>query len=755
MRRKKKNIIIGMLCCMLVFMGVGYAAFQQALNIASTGSISSKWNIKITNVTEKSRNGYISDVEMSHDDTNANVSAVFQAPGDWIEFVIRVENQGTIDAILEEVKLTKNDNCYNEYIDVKISGIEAKEALNREESKEFIVRMEFDPNVTELPNQEEDYKIVASIGLKYVQKGSTTGSGSGSESTVCYNTNDDGSVTYNYACGTEVAVPATTEDGTPITTIDRTTFSQSNVTRILDYNEETGEERVIIAITDEENYDELKTSIEGLISGVSTSAILGKDVTPMPLNVTDKIGTVIEMSGSGSGSITTTYIVCRYSEVASLGLLENAEYYPGYYDIETQELYDPVSKITKLDLSQAINVTTIEESAFEDAPIKEIIFGDSITTIGKSSFEGSELETIIFGDNSNITTIGDYAFFGANLSGELIIPTSVITIGKYAFGGDSGEANQIGKLTFEEGSQLKTIGEFAFSKNHISGSLNLPDSLTDIGNGAFSSNMIEEVQLPSSLTEIKNNTFSNNQLSGELIIPASVTTIGNYVFGRDTSSTNKISKLTFEEGSKLTSIGNYAFAYNEISGELLVPSSVVTLGNSCFRESKINKLTFTEGSKIETIGEAAFSHNRLTGELVIPASVTTIGSGAFYGQGGDNPTNQISKLTFEEGAKLQTIDSYVFYGNNLTGELIIPASVTTIGEQAFSSGLFSNEGTNPISVLTFEEGSQISFINDYAFCNNLTLTTINTNMTDEEWNNRYLGTSWYGSSTPTIKYKEG
>ena len=81
---------------------------------------------------------------------------------------------------------------------------------------------------------------------------------------------------------------------------------------------------------------------------------------------------------------------------------------------------------------------------------------------------------------------------------------------------------------------------------------------------------------------------------------------------------------------------------------------------------------------ITKIPEYAFyNKNSLTGDLVIPNSVTEIGRSAFNGCTGFNGTLTLSN-------KLETIGSYAFYGcSGFTGSLILPNSLTTIGELAF------------------------------------------------------------------------
>ena len=98
-KSKKRNIIIGGLCAIVLLMAVGYAAFQTVLNIQGTSNITSSWNVKITNVTSKNIKGTASN---NGDPSFENLSATFktnlQAPGDSIEYDITVTNNGNLFA---------------------------------------------------------------------------------------------------------------------------------------------------------------------------------------------------------------------------------------------------------------------------------------------------------------------------------------------------------------------------------------------------------------------------------------------------------------------------------------------------------------------------------------------------------------------------------------------------------------------------------------------------------------------------------
>ena len=61
--RKKRKIVIGMLCSVLLLMAVGYATFATNLNIKGTTNVASNWDVRITNITSKNIVGTASNLE--------------------------------------------------------------------------------------------------------------------------------------------------------------------------------------------------------------------------------------------------------------------------------------------------------------------------------------------------------------------------------------------------------------------------------------------------------------------------------------------------------------------------------------------------------------------------------------------------------------------------------------------------------------------------------------------------------------------
>ena len=150
-KSKKRNIIIGSLCAIVLLMAVGYAAFQTVLNIQGTSNITSSWDIKITNVTSKNIKGTASN---NGDPTWENLSATFktnlQAPGDSIEYDITVTNNGNLNAKLDKYKLTDTNN---EAIKFTQTGLTNGEVLTAGSTKTFTVKVEYLSIVSEQPSK--------------------------------------------------------------------------------------------------------------------------------------------------------------------------------------------------------------------------------------------------------------------------------------------------------------------------------------------------------------------------------------------------------------------------------------------------------------------------------------------------------------------------------------------------------------------------------------------------------------------------
>ena len=117
-------------------------------------------------------------------------------------------------------------------------------------------------------------------------------------------------------------------------------------------------------------------------------------------------------------------------------------------------------------------------SAFHKAAMKRLTVGDQVTAIGTNEFRGcTRLEQLQLG--SNIASIGDYAFYDNRSLSGASIPDKVTRIGEYAFYGDSA------MTTLSLGEGVRYIGDYAFNDCKRVSSLTLPASLDSVHVRAF------------------------------------------------------------------------------------------------------------------------------------------------------------------------------------------------------------------------------------------------------------------------------
>lgn len=345
-----------------------------------------------------------------------------------------------------------------------------------------------------------------------------------------------------------------------------------------------------------------------------------------------------------------------------------------------------------------------------------------------------------------IQEIGFQAFSGVKtLTGDIVLPKSLVTIGSSAFSGCSGLT---GGLIIPDGSALKVINPRAFYNcTGLSGNISFPKTLDTLGNSAFwgcknltgvefdkdcpltkinyeafkgCTGLSGELVLPNNLKTISYGAFYGcEKLSGTLTIPASVTTIGttssNYGAFQDCKG---LTGLSFAQGSNLEVIGNFSFCgCANLSGDLVFPSSLKTIGNSAFYNcSKLNgELIINDG--LETIGEYAFANCYdlslpSGGVFKIPDSVVQIGKYAFD-QAFKNNGN-FAELKLPENSKFTRIEEGTFrYCIRLYGDLVIPNNVTYIGGGAFvgfaTGGDKSKRGTLTIPPTVTEIADSVDY----------------------------------------------
>lgn len=254
-----------------------------------------------------------------------------------------------------------------------------------------------------------------------------------------------------------------------------------------------------------------------------------------------------------------------------------------------------------------------------------------------------------------------------HLSGSLIIPEGVTAIYDEAFRW----AQFSGELKLP--STLKYIGYYAFEACQFSGELRLPSGLQLIGRSAFSGckKLYGRLVLPESLTYLGQEAFSScSQLTGNLVIPQTIKEVPERCFAYCDGLSGT---LTLHDG--IHTIGECAFWKTSLTGELVMPKYLVSMGYAPFEGSKFSHIVIPEGTE-RILGGAFSGFDNVADIIELPESVEYIDGSAFNG------CRRISGLKL--GKNVSTIGAYAFKGCSGIRSFVCEASVPpTVGDNAF------------------------------------------------------------------------
>ena len=317
--------------------------------------------------------------------------------------------------------------------------------------------------------------------------------------------------------------------------------------------------------------------------------------------------------------------------------------------------------------------------------LSEIVIPSSVTSIGDWAFSGCvSLSEIVI--PSSVTSIGDRAFEDCSSLKYISIPKSVVGLNGNPFAEWKGKLECLSPNFVYEDDILfnKDKSRIISFRNQNIKSYVIPSSVTNIGDRAFSHcYSLSEIVIPSSVTSIGNSAFWGCNSLSEIVIPSSVTSIGYSAFW----GCNSLSKIVIP--SSVTSIGHVAFYDFHSLSKIVIPSSVTNIGDSAFYGcNSLSEIVIP--SSVTSIGNRAFSGCRSLSEIVIPSSVTSIGHYAFYG------CRSLSEIVIP--SSVTSIGHYAFYDCRSLSEIVIPSSVTSIGKYAFWYCLSLSEIVIPSSV---------------------------------------------------------
>ena len=331
------------------------------------------------------------------------------------------------------------------------------------------------------------------------------------------------------------------------------------------------------------------------------------------------------------------------------------------------------------------------------AGCKNTVIPNSITSIGDFAFSGCPGLTSITIPNS-VTIIGNNAFFKCEGLTPVTIGNSVTRIGEDAFLYCLGLTSVISLI--EEPFEINENTFYNWVEDHdefTTATLYVPTGTKAKYESTPAWNMFKDIVELSELIDGIKYSFNKETLEAEVVVNTYFQYSGDITIPE---------KVNYKGNTYcVTSIGDYAFYECTGLTSVTIGNSVTSIGERAFLVCT-GLTSVTIPNSVTSIGERAFYGSGLT-SVTIPNSVTSIGTGAFGG------CSALESIIVEEGntiydsrencnAIIETATNTLIAGFKNT---VIPYSVTSIGDWAFSGCSSLTSVTIPNSVTSIGEGA--------------------------------------------------
>jgi uncharacterized repeat protein (TIGR02543 family) len=311
-----------------------------------------------------------------------------------------------------------------------------------------------------------------------------------------------------------------TSDDTESVTTDETTPVETDE---LDFVEESDEALELL------NAESSEDELEGVVTGDGWT-ISKEGVLTFDEDVTEIAG----YQFSGNAKITSVILPTTLETIGEWA-------------------FDGCKNITSIEIPES--VTIIGTGAFADTGITKVVIKTKNLNLkegGQALFKNCEISELQLPEGMKVLP---RVFENTKFAGEastLLLPASLERISDYAFDGSTG----IKEIVFT-GNNVQTIGEWAFNGCEKITSIEIPESVTTIGTGAFADTGITKVVIKTTKLNLKEGgtgLFKNCEIS-ELQLPEGMKTLPQ-IFD-ETTFTGEASKIVLPRS--LTSIASYAF----------------------------------------------------------------------------------------------------------------------------------------------------------------------------------------------------
>ena len=393
------------------------------------------------------------------------------------------------------------------------------------------------------------------------------------------------------------------------------------------------------------------------------------------------------------------------SEV-DLTICANAFYGSGITEIELParlksletDVFNSCKSLTTVTFEQGYSYAAIPDNMFKDcSELTAVAVPDCVTSIGRSFERCKKLESVTFTDNSNLLTIDGFAFGSCTMLKSFELPATVTALTTSTYGSAFNGCKALETFTFK-GNKITELPTDTFYNCTKLNNLILPSSLTSIGNTVFKGcTGLTSITIPknvrtigtsafegctnlgtlafetdSAITSLGDKAFYNTGLI-TLSVPDSVVEAGGSVF----SGCTALNTVVFGRRSGLQTLSKNMFNGCTSLTKVVLPGFISAIGSSAFNGcTNLSEVDFNGNTGLQSVESGAFGKCTSLTSIKFPDSVTVIESSVFSGCTG------LTEFVFPSG--VTSVSNSLFFGCTNLVKVTLPADITEVLQLAFS-----------------------------------------------------------------------
>lgn len=429
-----------------------------------------------------------------------------------------------------------------------------------------------------------------------------------------------------------------------------------------------------------------------VLAGVVTSSLIlgltgcGKEETSH-IDETEPVFVIEENVPEKIGTIVLDYCKYEYSSKTKTAKM-----------IEAKPQVEVLVIPTTIEVEgEKYDVVALQEYVFEKQGIlHEVIVPDTVVEVGKGAFkECYNLKRVQL--SNGIEILKESTFEGCQKLTELIIPDTVTTIEQAAFRGC------VNLLNVNLPNNIEVLEDFLFESCVNLTKITVPSSVKEIGERTFSNcSGLREVNFEGEITKVGNYAFAGCSsltwidLPENLKLPQGVFDGSGY--GKDYPETVTVNGLVYQynynqKKAKLKGV------QDETMSNIVIPSQITIDGNLYTVTELTNSFAGTEWlvsiripDTITKISDEYFKGCINLEVVELPDSITELGDSVFSG------CTSLKEFRFPNG--LDTVPKSVLYGCTALETVVLPETVKVIGVSAFENCTNLKNINIPASVVT-------------------------------------------------------